>query len=431
MRRRAGVGLAAVNMTIGLAQIAELGGRVLTTGAEEVAAVTELVQRTTGVDITVVSEITDDDRYVFAGIEKRPVVPVERGASIPYAASLCSRVHVGEAPDTIPDIRAVPAFWEHWLDLKAGLGVDWDVRAFCTRDIRLPDGARFGTLCIHHLEPRAFSRDEQALLELLARIIGLEVWRERSAVRLNEALVALGEAERQRVELAEELRHELRAPLQVIDGYAEGMLDGVVERDDEHVTLLRHEAGRAIRLLDDITELVRIEVGEVTAESESVRVDATVTEMRDRLAPLAAAIGIELVTDTAPMTARIARKRLEQLIVNLIRNSLRAMQDGGGARARIFVRPEPGFVAIGVEDDGPGMVEDELARVFDRFYRGSSDSDAAGGSGLGLTIARRIVEAANGEIRAENLPGRGLRVTTLLPLEPVVSVGDQPVPESP
>jgi signal transduction histidine kinase len=78
----------------------------------------------------------------------------------------------------------------------------------------------------------------------------------------------------------------------VIDGYAEGMLDGVVERDDEHVTLLRHEAGRAIRLLDDITELVRIEVGEVTAESESVRVDATVTEMRDRLAPLAAAIGI-------------------------------------------------------------------------------------------------------------------------------------------
>jgi len=420
-----------VDTTIGLAQIAELGGRVLTTSAGEIAAVTELVQRTTGIDITVVSEITEDDRYVFTGIAKRLAVPVEPGTAIPYAASLCSRVHVGEAPETIPDTRAVPAFWEQWLNLKAGLGVDWDVLAFCTREIRLPDGGRFGTLCVHHLEPRAFSLDEQALLEVLARIIGLEIWRERSAVRLNETLGALGEAERRRVEFADELRHELRAPLQVIDGYAEGMLDGVVERDDEHMTLVRHEAGRAIRLLDDITELVRIEVGEVTAESESIRVDVTAAEMRDRLAPLAGAIGIELVTDTVPLTARIARKRLEQLIVNLIRNSLRAMQEGGGGRVRIVVRSEPGFVVIAVEDDGPGMAEEELARVFERFYRGPSDSDAAGGSGLGLTIARRIVEAANGQIRAENLPGRGLRVTTLLRLEPMVSVSDQPLPESP
>jgi signal transduction histidine kinase len=425
--------LTSVDTTIGLAQIAELGGRVLTTSAGEIAAVAELVQRTTGVDITVVSEITDDDRYVFSGIENRLGLAVEPGGAIPYATSLCSRVHLGEAPDTMSDTRAVPAFWKHWLALKADLGVDWDVLAFCTREIRLPDGARFGTLCVHHLEPRGFSRDEQALLEVLARIIGLEVWRERAAVRLNDALGALREAERRRVELAGELRHELQAPLQVIDGYAEAMLDGVVARDDEHVSLLRHEAGRATRLLDDITELVRIEVADVTAESESIRVDATVNEMRDRLAPLAEALGIELVTDTAPLTARIAQKRLEQLIVNLIRNSLRAMQEGGGRRATIFVRPEPGLVAVGVEDDGPGMVEDELARMFDRFYRGSSAPDAAGGSGLGLTIARRIVEAVSGEIRAENLPVRGLRVTALLPVVPaqVVAVGDQPVVESP
>jgi signal transduction histidine kinase len=421
-----------VETTIGLAQIAELGGRVLTTSASEIAAVTELVQRTTGVDITIVSEITEDGRYVFSGIQNR-LVAVEPGGAIPYASSLCSRIHLGEAPDTMPDTRAVPAFWEHWLRLKADLEVDWDVLAFCTREIRLPDGALFGTLCVHHLEPRGFSVDEQALLVVLARIIGLEVWRERAAVRLNDALLALRDAERRRVELADELRHELQAPLQVIDGYAEAMLDGVVERDDEHVSLLRHEAGRASRLVDDITELVRIEVVDATAETGSIRVDETVDAMRDRLAPLAEALGIELVSDTAPLTARIAQKRLEQLIVNLIRNSLRAMQQGDGRRATIFVRPEPGFVAIGVEDDGPGMAEDELARVFERFYRGSSDPDAASGSGLGLTIARRIVEAVHGEIRAENLAVRGLRVTALLPVElaQVIAVGDQPVTESP
>jgi signal transduction histidine kinase len=417
-----------VDTTIGLAQIAELGGRVLTTSAGEIAAVTELVQRTTGVDITIVSEITDDGRYVFSGIENRHG-HVEPGGAIPYVTSLCSRVHLGEAPDTMSDTRAVPAFWQHWLRLKADLAVDWDVLAFCTREIRLPDGARFGTLCVHHLEPRAFSVDEQALLEVLARIIGLEVWRERAAIRLNDAIAALRSAEARRVELADDLRHELQAPLQVIDGYAEAMLDGVVQRDDEHVSLLRHEAGRASRLVDDITELVRIEVVDATAETGSIRVDETVDEMRDRLAPLAEALGIELVSDTAPLSARIAPKRLEQLIVNLIRNSLRAMQQGGGRRATIFVRPEPGLVAIGVEDDGPGMAEAELARVFERFYRGSSDLDAAGGSGLGLTIARRIVEAVHGEIRAENLPVRGLRVTALL--AQAVPVGDQPVTESP
>ena len=95
----------------------------------------------------------------------------------------------------MPDTREVPALWEHWLALKQGLGVDWDILAFCTRDVLLPDGTRFGTLCLHHCAPREFSADEQALLEVLARMLGLELWRERSP-RAADAVAALDVAER-------------------------------------------------------------------------------------------------------------------------------------------------------------------------------------------------------------------------------------------
>src|SRR5262249_19210908 len=152
-----------VGGTVNLAEIAELGARTLSSSAEEIAAVTELVQRTTGIDIAVVSEMTADGRYVFRGLETRPYLPLERDAAIPYTSSLCSRIHAGLSPDTVPDTRDVPALWAHWLGLKQGLGVDWDILAFCTRDVRLPDGTRYGTLCLHHCEPREFSADEQAL----------------------------------------------------------------------------------------------------------------------------------------------------------------------------------------------------------------------------------------------------------------------------
>jgi signal transduction histidine kinase len=399
-----------VTAAVGLAQIAAIGARTLTTSAGEIEAVTELVQRTTGVDITVISEITGDGSYVFRGLEKRIVLPVERDAAIPYPSSLCSRIHSGESPATVTDTRDVPALWRHWLRLKEGLGVDWDILAFCTRDIVLPDASRFGTLCLHHLQPREFSADEQALLEVLARLVGQEVWRERSALELADALVALDAAERQRVELAEEVRHELRAPLQLIDGYAEGMVDGIVGRDDEHLTLLRCEAARAVQLLDDIVELARLETRDARDKAPSLRADLTAFEMRDRLAPIAGAAGIDLVADVVPATVCVPRKRLEQLVVNLVRNALRALQDGGGSRITIFVRREGASAAIGVEDDGPGIPPDELPRVFERFYRGESGRDARSGAGLGLTIARRIVEAAGGTIAAEPLEPHGVRV---------------------
>ena len=202
----------------------------------------------------------------------------------------------------------------------------------------------------------------------------------------------------------------------MIDGYAEAMLDEVVPADDEHLTLVRREAGRAMQLLDDLAELARLEARSGAEEPTTVAADETALEMRDRLAPLAEAAGVELIADVAPAALHLPRKRLEQYFVNLVRNALRAVQQGGGSRITIFVTPEGETVAIGVEDDGPGIAADELQRIFERFYRGSSSRESGNGSGLGLTIARQIVEAAGGEIAAEPGAGGGVRIVARLPL---------------
>ena len=165
---------------IQIASLAELGRRSLTSSAEAIAQITALVQRLSGVDIAVLSEVRDGD-YRFAGLESVPALPLTPGSSvIPFEQSLCSRVHLGLAPAVVPEMRDEPALWQQWLQLKQGLGVDWDIRAFCTTQVRLPDGTLYGTLCLHHREPRAFSEDEQALLAVLARITGDEIARERA-----------------------------------------------------------------------------------------------------------------------------------------------------------------------------------------------------------------------------------------------------------
>ena len=400
---------------IGLSALAELGSRALSSSAESIEAMCALVQRLSGVDITVVSEVTADGRYVFRGLENRLETTLELDAEIPWEYSLCSRVHAGESPATVPETRDVPALWASWLRLKEGLGVDWDVRAFCTREIRLPDGSLFGTVCLHHCEPRAFAPDEEALLEVVAVLLGQEIWRERAARRLDDTVTALDEALRTRIDLAEELRHELRAPLAVIDGYAEAMLDGVVARDDEHVVLVRREAKRAQKLLDGLVDLVRLEArldDDVPAEPSAA--DEVAADIHARLLPLAIAAGVDLRLETTPARVGVPRRRLEQLWVNLVRNALRAVSDGGGTEIVIFVRVAR-LVEVGVEDDGPGLDADEHGLVFERFYRGSSGREAGEGSGLGLTVARRIVEAAGGTVSAESAGGRGLRVTGCLP----------------
>jgi hypothetical protein len=160
---------------------------------------------------------------VFRSIEARPSLPVGRDDSIPWEQSLCARAHAGESPATVPDTRRVPALWESWQRLRGQLGVDWDVMAFCTRDIRLPDGTFFGTLCIHHRETRRFSADEQGRRR--ARPAARPGGGERVAARLGEAPPSSTRQSDARRACGGAPAPAAHSPG---DGYAEAMLDDVV-----------------------------------------------------------------------------------------------------------------------------------------------------------------------------------------------------------
>lgn len=400
-------------MTISLTDIAALSTRATAGSRATIDAIIALVERLTVIDITIISEIVDG-QYRFAGLTSRFPIPISQGDAIPYEACLCSRIHLGESAAVVPETRDEPALWHQWQALRTGLGVDWDVRAFATTDILLPDGELYGTLCVHHREPRTFDDDELALLRVLARLAGDEVGRERSARTLGAALLDRDRAEAARADLVEDLGHELRAPLQVIDGYAEGMLDGVLARDDEHLVLLRRETRRAIRLLDDLASLTRIEIAPAPDSVDEFDLGSLAIDVRDRLAPLADGAGTAITVTTGPgLNVRANRARLDQALTNVVRNALRAAP---GGRVTVDVRGAGATAVIAVEDDGDGIPGPELGRLFERFYRGGSAREAGMGSGLGLTIARRIVETAGGRIRAENRAPHGARFVIELPL---------------
>ena len=382
---------------IPLAEIAELGSRTAAGSDDVIRRVVALVQLLTGVDLTVLSEI-DRGEYRFRWLETTiGGLGLAPGDSMPYELCLCSRVHAGEASPMTSEMRHVPALWNAWRAIRPGLGVEWDLCAFGTCEVRLPDGGLYGTLCVHHREPRDFSADEQALLSLLARLVGDEIGRERAGEALAAAVAGRARAEEERALLVDELAHELRAPLAVVDGYAEAMLDGVAARDDEHLRLVRQEAARCSRLVDDLAFLARIERDRRPDAIELVDLAQLTVATAERFATLADAAGIVLESETSPCWALASPDRLEQVLGNLVRNALRA------AAGRVAVRAHsvPGAVVVVVEDDGAGLGDDERERIFERFYRGPDARATSRGSGLGLTIARRLAEQAGGSLAAE------------------------------
>jgi histidine kinase len=211
--------------------------------------------------------------------------------------------------------------------------------------------------------------------------------------------------------------HELRAPLMVIDGYMEGIIDGVVPPAGEHLQLVRGEARRVRRLVDDLEQLVRL--GDVRSdpfEPQPVDLDDLAREAVARFAPLATAHGVALqaVPLGEPLTVAAERDRLDQALANLVRNALGATPSGGGID--VVVRRSDGDGLLSVRDTGVGMAAEEAERAFDRFFRGRAGRDRYDGSGLGLAIVRSIARRHGGDARLESEPGRGTEVTLTLPL---------------
>ena len=227
----------------------------------------------------------------------------------------------------------------------------------------------------------------------------------------NEMASSLERNDRERRNMLADIAHELRTPLSVIRGRLEGIVDGVYTADGGQVSLALEQTYLLERLVDDLRLLTLAETRQLHFEKKSVDLAQLAQHTIDMFSAEAQEKNISLVLEKGSgiYIVELDSQRMEQVIGNLVGNSLRYIPDG----SKIWLTLEETFEAVKlfINDNGPGVAEDELSYLFDRFWRKEkSRARNAGGTGLGLTIAKQLVEAQGGTIEARNLPEGGLQV---------------------
>lgn len=236
------------------------------------------------------------------------------------------------------------------------------------------------------------------------------------ATSFNEMAAKLGTTEQRRLDLIGDVAHELRTPIASVRGYVEGLEAGVFEPGQEAWRVLDEQTARLARLVDDLATLWRAESHDLRFELETLDGPTVVTEALERNRPLATARSVTLdLGPVAAVSVRADRTRLGQALDNLVGNAIRYAPEGG--HVELALAEEGARAAISVQDDGPGLTPVQAARVFERFYRADpSRSRHAGGSGLGLTITKSLVEAMGGTISLASAgQGHGTTFTVSLP----------------
>jgi len=224
------------------------------------------------------------------------------------------------------------------------------------------------------------------------------------ALYFNQMAEKLNQIESMRRRLIGDVSHELRTPLTAIKGSMEGLMDGILPASDETFQQVHAEADRLHRLVDDLQELSRVEDRAYQLDFRPVDVSSLVKTVTKRLAPHAESKRITLDLELAPDLPYILadEDRATQVLTNLTGNALQYTPEGG--RITISAKQVGNEVQIAVHDTGIGIPPEHLANIFDRFYRvdKSRSRQSGGGSGIGLTIARALVEAHGGHIWAES-----------------------------
>jgi len=265
--------------------------------------------------------------------------------------------------------------------------------------IRLPGSERVFEL---HVAP----------LGLVKRSGGQEV------LALFVDITRLERLEKVRREFVANVSHELRTPLTSIKAFVENLIDGGMaepESSRKFLDIVRRHADHMGELIEDLTDLSLIETGSVTLELRKVDACEVAREIAEQLRPLASSRDVEVRIELgAPFPVTADRRRLEQMLTNLVNNAIKFNRQGGRVVIEGCAAPEG--TSIVVEDTGIGIPSSSLEKVFERFYQVNRDrSRAVGGTGLGLSIVKHLMRLHGGRVRLESELGRGSRFTLEFP----------------
>jgi len=230
----------------------------------------------------------------------------------------------------------------------------------------------------------------------------------------NTMTTRLEAGEEQRRRLLADVSHELRTPLSVVQGNLEALVDGVHPADEAHLVAILDETKVLSRLVEDLRTLSLAESGALALHREAMDVGALVRETGDSFASQAEPAGVSLEAQVSSGLPQVDADpvRAREILSNLIANALRYTPRGG--RVTVTAQPADAAVAIDVRDTGEGIAPERIGRIFDRFYK----SPESRGAGLGLAIAKQLVEAHGGEISATSVLGKGTDIRFTLPAEP-------------
>jgi histidine kinase len=234
----------------------------------------------------------------------------------------------------------------------------------------------------------------------------------------NQMAATLAQTEEHRRMLIGDVAHELRTPLTSIRSVMEGVLDGVLPNTPETFVGVQREVGRLQRLVHGLEELSKAEAGQLRLERTLTKprtfvqsaLDKLVWQFEDKQVALSVA-----VPDDLPLV-QVDAERMMQVMINLLGNALQYTETGG--EVRISAESTPTTLNIHISDTGIGLTSDQLNRIFERFYRADkSRSRLGGGSGIGLTISKHLVQAHGGTLSASSAGlGRGSTFSVTLPL---------------
>jgi signal transduction histidine kinase len=245
------------------------------------------------------------------------------------------------------------------------------------------------------------------------------------ATAFNRMSQELENLETSRRDLVANVSHELKTPITAIRAHLENLLDGVEAPDAETLQVMLAQSERLGRLVEQLLDLSKLESGDVPLRRESVALAPLVSQVISEIEVARAGRDVELESDLADDLPQIEAdaERMHQVIFNLVDNAVRFTPEGGAVR--IMAERRNGSIEVRVADTGVGIPPEALPRLFERFYRvDPARSRDGGGTGIGLAIARSVVEAHGGTIRAESEPGKGSTFTFDVPIAP--SATDEP-----
>lgn len=242
----------------------------------------------------------------------------------------------------------------------------------------------------------------------------------RLAAAFNQMVSQVENSQQLQKEFLANVSHELKTPLTSIQGFAQAILDGTVDQGEAHdhaVGVIFTESERLKRLVEDLLDLARLDAGQIEFDRHPVDLSILLQSIVDRLSLRAAEKGIRLESVLDKLVPMIGDgDRLAQVFTNLLDNAIKHTPSGGVVK--LHGEMEGGWISIHVDDTGRGIPEEDLSRIFERFYQ--VDKARGGGAdrgvGLGLAISRQIVEAHGGRLVAQSTVGKGSRFTVQLPI---------------